>query len=443
MNPEPAARALGRLYLAFAILSVVAVFAPAAPDASVSIRQSLTVGCLDLGMAAVCRLLPWGRWPGWRCLLLTAPTVGLVGWCTAIGLLPPRTPSLVFTLLFVWVGSYFPRGASLPVVPCALVSYLGGMLSVPNPSPLRPEAVALMVTVWVLVAETIAAQHAKQQAALEELRFVLDNSNDLICRLDERSIIRYVSPSVTALLGWRAEEMLGRSSASFRHPDDVGSVAGSLASRGEPVTSTRRLRHRDGSYRRMETISRAVPTQRGHSEILTTSRDITDRYHAEQELERRATHDALTDLPNRDVLGRRLTQQLGDPDSSAALLFLDLDGFKAINDSHGHSVGDELLTAVAARLSSLTRSGDSVARFGGDEFVLLLTDLPATDNPLPAVAARVEQALSDPYQLSAVAVSIGCSVGVVAVDPRLTALEILARADAAMYEAKAQRRALR
>lgn len=296
----------------------------------------------------------------------------------------------------------------------------------------------------------------------------MENSTDLIVRLDEHSIIRYISPSVTTMLGWQPEQMLGRPSADFRHPDDTGSVSESLAQPGLPVVSNRRLRHADGSYRRLETTARAVPTGHGRFEVLSTSRDITDRYEAERELERRATHDPLTGLPNRDLLGRRLSDLLqrishaaaatpggkaveagegaearGAADASAAaamgqsaLLFLDLDGFKMVNDTHGHPAGDELLQQVAQRLAALIRPGDTLARFGGDEFVLLLTGLPDHRDALAGVAARVEFALTAPYYLRTGTVSIGCSLGAVGVEPGSTALELLAQADAAMYAHK-------
>ena len=164
--------------------------------------------------------------------------------------------------------------------------------------------------------------------------------------------------------------------------------------------------------------------------------DITERKHAEELLERRALFDELTGLPNRALLHDRLRQALARRDVAGpiAVLFLDLDGFKLVNDSYGHAVGDQLLRQVGARLRSVVRSADTVGRLAGDEFVILCPGSSRTD--AQALASRAASALAPQFDLGAVTAHVSASIGIVEVTPGQDAHAVIAAADTAMLEAK-------
>jgi diguanylate cyclase (GGDEF)-like protein len=171
---------------------------------------------------------------------------------------------------------------------------------------------------------------------------------------------------------------------------------------------------------------------------VLTIRDVTEQRQLEDELKHRVFHDALTGLPNRVLFADRATHGISlarRNGTTAAVLFIDLDDFKIINDTMGHSVGDELLAAVAGRLASLTRASDTAARLGGDEFALLIENL-ADPDAIEAFADRVVTAFSEPFQLSAGSALTTVTVGVATSDDSSDADQLLRHADLALYAAK-------
>jgi diguanylate cyclase (GGDEF)-like protein len=180
----------------------------------------------------------------------------------------------------------------------------------------------------------------------------------------------------------------------------------------------------------------AVPASDGRVICL---RDATGELHARRELEHRAMHDPLTGLPNRDLLMDRLSvalARLGRQGKGIGVLFIDLDGFKQINDEHGHLVGDELLVSIASRLRREVRDGDTVARYGGDEFVVLCEDLVHLDAAQP-LAQRLAAAVGQPVSAGDRLLAVQASVGVVVEqNPATSAEALVTRADAEMYRMK-------
>ena len=192
---------------------------------------------------------------------------------------------------------------------------------------------------------------------------------------------------------------------------------------------------RDGGALAISTTTLGV----GPGATAVCLRDATGELHARRELEHRAMHDPLTGLPNRDLLLDRLSvalARLGRQGTGLGVLFIDLDGFKQINDAHGHAVGDELLVSIASRLRREVRDGDTVARYGGDEFVVLCEDLVHLDAAMPLahrLAAAIGQPVSSGDRLLAVQASVGV---VVEQNPGTTAESLITRADAEMYRVK-------
>ena len=181
------------------------------------------------------------------------------------------------------------------------------------------------------------------------------------------------------------------------------------------------------------------PLGRGDGTTVVCFRDATGELRARRELEHRAMHDPLTGLPNRELLMDRLTvalARLGRQGTAVGVLFIDLDGFKEVNDVHGHQVGDELLVSVAARLRREVRDGDTVARYGGDEFVVLCEDLQRIEAAAP-LAQRLADAVAQPVSTGERLLVVQASIGIVVEqNPSTSADALVKRADAEMYRVK-------
>jgi diguanylate cyclase (GGDEF)-like protein/PAS domain S-box-containing protein len=258
----------------------------------------------------------------------------------------------------------------------------------------------------------------------------------------------YFSPRWFEMLGYEDGEIAQAVASWYRlcHPDDLprlkAEIAAHLSDGSTHFILEHRLRHKDGSYRWMLCRGLAVRRDDGTAYRMAGSlTDVHDRKVAEQRLYHEAAHDALTGLPNRvllqDLLSRAIARARRQNNYSYALLFIDLDGFKAVNDTHGHMVGDQLLIAVARRLESTLRPGDTVARLAGDEFTLLLDGLRLADDAL-LVAERVQRALAAPFDVAGKRVRVTASVGVTIGPAQYDRYEdVLRAADNAMYRGKA------
>ncbi|MBX6341242.1 MAG: GGDEF domain-containing protein, partial [Thermomicrobiaceae bacterium] len=201
-----------------------------------------------------------------------------------------------------------------------------------------------------------------------------------------------------------------------------------------------RIRHRSGAWRYLEVTSNNLLDVESVRGIVFTARDVTVRRELQERLMRQAFYDALTGLPNRSLFLDRLATALAQRDRRhelLAVMFIDLDGFKAINDRLGHAAGDELLRGVGQRLELSVRSGDTVSRYGGDEFTVLLTGLtdPGAVHP---VARRILAGIHEPFQVGSREVSISASIGVaIGGSPEPRPDDLLRDADIALYRAKA------
>ena len=277
-----------------------------------------------------------------------------------------------------------------------------------------------------------------------QFRTLVHNASDLITVVDRHGVIRYQSPSASKLVGVTSEDLLGTSYLDILDPEDRPLLevvfAGLVGSPGGSTTAEYRVEHNDGSSRFVESIVSNLLEDSSVEGLVLNTRDVTERKTLEEELARQAFHDSLTGLSNRAVFRDRLEHALdlsARYERSLAVLLLDLDGFKTVNDSLGHDVGDQLLVAVGARIEKSARSSDTVARLGGDEFVVLLEEDVDEEQAL-AVATRMLNVLAAPFEVGDREVFIGASIGIALSDGGpVEADDLIRNADTAMYAAKA------
>jgi diguanylate cyclase (GGDEF)-like protein/PAS domain S-box-containing protein len=293
-----------------------------------------------------------------------------------------------------------------------------------------------------------AAAEIERAAALTEMRerrfrALVQSAHDLVFVVDDKGGVTYASPSCVAVLGYEAEALLGPEHDRLIHQDDLASlveaVAGAVAAPGGVAEFAMRVRHRDGPWRWLEGIATNLFDDPAVEGVVINARDATARRAAEDAIRHQAMHDPLTGLSNRTLFNDRLEHALSRQARSGgyvAVMIVDLDSFKTINDSLGHLTGDNLLVAVAERFRTSLRDFDTIARLGGDEFAILVEDLDVPDHA-GRVAQRTLDALATPLQLVDRDVAIGASVGIALADPtNSTAEQLLSNADAAMYRAK-------
>jgi diguanylate cyclase (GGDEF)-like protein/PAS domain S-box-containing protein len=291
--------------------------------------------------------------------------------------------------------------------------------------------------------EALTDSHAELQRLERELRTVLETSPDSISWFDTDLRYRYANPATELITGQANDTLIGRSNRELEHGEDFlvvweaalrrvlatgrpGDLEWSSSLRGHPRWYHSRLvAHVDDDG---EVIG-----------VLTSTRDLSDLKAAEQALAHQAVHDTVTGLANRALLLDRVAQSLLRLErlpGRIAVLFVDLDFFKTVNDTLGHDAGDQVLVEVARRLESVSRRTDTVARFGGDEFVVLCDKL-RLDEDVRVVAERVVRVLAEPVTIDGREVQLSASIGIVVNDdPYARAEELIRDADAAMYQAK-------
>lgn len=307
----------------------------------------------------------------------------------------------------------------------------------------------LMVALSEHVGIAIGRARLYDQVRRSEAHFrtLVQHGSDLVSIVDADGQRRYVSPSYIHVLGYHSHDLLGQPIETINHPDDTDvdrRFFAALAQRPGAVDRFEaRVFHRDGSIRWLEAVASNRlddPDIRG---FVVNSRDITERKTLEDRLAHLAFHDPLTGLPNRTLFGRCLAETLERPRQgrkATAVLFVDLDGFKLVNDSYGHETGDRLLIEVGQRLRTCLRPIDTLARFGGDEFAILLDGV--TKSEATRVAERLIAAVRGPFTLGNTETYVTASVGVaLSARPRHRATDLLRNADIALYEAKALGRA--
>ncbi|HEX5717338.1 MAG TPA: EAL domain-containing protein [Thermoanaerobaculia bacterium] len=287
------------------------------------------------------------------------------------------------------------------------------------------------------------------QASEERFRALVQNASDMISILDPDGSVLYASPSHQRLLGHAPEDFVGGNFLDFVHYEDRPLVANALECLvdlpHENLTIEFRCQHRNDTWLTIESTASNLLAHPSVLGLVLNSHDITDRKRAEERLLHDALHDELTGLPNRALFMDRLWQAVErsrrEPDRLMAVLFLDVDQFKIVNDSLGHLVGDQLLIQIARALSSALRPMDTIARIGGDEFAILLERGHEVEDAA-SVADRIHERLAAPINLGGHEVFITASIGIAICTPDYEKPEDLLRdADTAMYRAKSSGRA--
>ncbi|SER89363.1 PAS domain S-box-containing protein/diguanylate cyclase (GGDEF) domain-containing protein [Vreelandella subterranea] len=264
-----------------------------------------------------------------------------------------------------------------------------------------------------------------------ELNLVIESAYDAYISIDDNDIVLDWNRAATTMFGWTRREALARPIQQLIFPDGVPE-----GDQQTPVTYY--AARRDGSSLPVEIRIKSLDIE-GRNQRSLFLHDVTERIQLERLRDLEAREDALTQLPNRRALDERLPEAMARTrrqQTALAVLFMDLDGFKAVNDLHGHAAGDELLREIAKRLGAAVRETDYVARWAGDEFVVLLENI-ALD-AAERLARQLVDTLEQPVQLQEAKVHVSASIGVALYKPDVgeTALELLKRADVAMYNAK-------
>ncbi len=288
---------------------------------------------------------------------------------------------------------------------------------------------------------TVRASERSERESSARFQAFFDYAGIAIQVLARDGTILQANPACRDMLGYAPDEMVGQSIARFLAADDASSIIAAcselLTASRESVTLEQRFEHKHGSIIWGQlTVARVQAA--GESRLMVMLQDVTERKRMEEELVRRAFQDDLTGLANRALFHDRLRHALERrvrTRNSVAVLLLDLDGFKRVNDSLGHAAGDQLLRVIATRISSTVRSGETVARLGGDEFAIVI-EVVQNDDEIESLAERLLRVISRPVTVAEREVVVSVSIGIALATPGEEGEAVLRNADVAMYSAK-------
>ncbi|MBM3670900.1 MAG: GGDEF domain-containing protein [Actinobacteria bacterium] len=303
-------------------------------------------------------------------------------------------------------------------------------------------AIALEEQVGGQPRERPTAVPTQARPGVDSIHALLAKVLDGVLVLDQDGTVNYASPDLQQMLG-RHDALVGTDALQLVHPEDVGAIRGALATlrsrNAGAMVLEFRAEHGDGSWRWFEAQATNLLDDPDISGILWNMRDVSERRAHEDDLRHRALHDTLTGLPNRTLLLDRLRGAIGRTGRDGrevALFFLDLDGFKEINDTLGHGAGDDVLTGIGRRLASVARAQDTVARYGGDEFVVVVEHNQDKER-VKSFTERIRSVFFEPVQAAQQAVQVSASIGIACINSGTPTPEGLLRdADTAMYRAK-------
>jgi len=270
-------------------------------------------------------------------------------------------------------------------------------------------------------------------------RLMVQNSSDVVAIVDDKSRFTYVSPSIERMLGFTSAELLGRTVYELLSVTEAERLRAVSREQLDGTSLELRIQGADGKVHAVEVGVTDMRKQPEVDGIVLNIRDVTERKTLEDDLRHQALHDDLTGLANRVLFSERVRDAIssrGQPVELVAVLFVDLDDFKLINDSLGHVVGDQVLVSIADRIQQCLRLSDVAARLGGDEFAVLLTGVYG-ESEIVEVADRIREAVGQPLKLAGNEFRMTASIGVAFdADATRTEEDLLRSADLAMYQAK-------
>jgi len=402
--------------------------------------------------------IPWGRLPRW------GETVALLGCISPLVLTRPSShtadllalPLVNIIVLFIALyGSRLELVATVAMMALQFVLPQTGELFTLDEVMRDVILTSLTTVVAVCVYQVVAVMRAQRLVILEDerqakvreswIQSILENTADALVTIDLHGTILAINRAARSMFGYQDRQLVG-------HPISVFIASQGQADFGAYLAA--RMRHQDegiGSGPRETTGIRsdletfpieysAGETEHGGTRVFIVSlRDITDRKAKDAALEHQALHDPLTGLPNRILLEDRLAQSLSQAKRNGrgmALLMLDFNNFKGVNDEFGHDVGDRLLRQISSRLIRSLRSGDTVARLGGDEFVVVPADVTSPEHAV-RIARKILESASQPVHIDGHEIEAGVAIGI-AMHPAdgIDALSLIRSADQAMYLAK-------
>lgn len=340
------------------------------------------------------------------------------------------------------LGTYFyNQMATASDLEYRIITLLGNTRYIHVRKVISPDSQGLPSQLFGTVVDITKRKQAEDELKIstEDLESFFNLSAYMVCIASPEGYFLKVSPAFTETLGFSEKELFAKPFVDLVHPDQKEITIKTLEflRRGMPITRhLNRYICKDGSYKWLEWTARSFVDG---GNIYAIAYDVTERKIAEEKLEKIALYDVLTNLPNRVLLADRLSQamvQCKRRNLALAVVFMDLDGFKAVNDSYGHNVGDELLIALSKRMKSALRQGDTLARIGGDEFIAILVDLKNIEDSEPSLE-RLLRAAAEPVTLGDAVIQVSASIGVTLYpEDAADADKLIRHADQAMYVAK-------
>ena len=375
---------------------------------------------------------------GWGAVLVIAYALGSSELLRSVG---PRTlrANLVWNYVAILGGE---TAVALGLAPSVIDPTLGHAIAITG-------AICLTIVTVVLATTAQAVECAEEELRERSAYFeaLVEHATDVIGDLTPDGTVRRVSPAVTDLLGYEPDDVEGQPVARFLAPEHAELLQGTLeqivASPGRSMTFEIRLHHRDGAER--DAVATLTSTSsHGRDGIIVNLHDVTLQRQLEAQLRHDARHDSLTGLLNRKAFARvseRVSAEACEQGAPVSVLFVDLDGFKNINDSFGHETGDRVLVETARRLQGCIRTGDVLARLGGDEFAILVRHGGDGQGPTD-VADRILRSLTERIPGLPHDTRVGASIGIaVRTTDGIEISTLMRQADEAMYRAKSTGRA--
>ncbi|MEA2244756.1 MAG: hypothetical protein QOD24_4312, partial [Solirubrobacteraceae bacterium] len=356
---------------------------------------------------------------------------------------PTRLPASVLAELRVP-----PTSADTLLLPLSVRGETHGVLAIacekPIPRALQSGLAALATEVSLALESAALTEEVHRRTSEARFGSLVQHSSDLITVLDESGLVVYQSPSIERVLGYSPDELVGTSFIRLLQPGEEGRLPHVLADPAHAAAGTEALecslRHKDGRALQFEVLYTDLLDDENVHGVVLNSRDVSERKAFEEQLAHQAFHDPVTNLANRALFVERVRHAVPRArreGSRLAVIFMDLDDFKTINDSLGHAAGDAVLLEIAKRLDGSIRPSDTAARFGGDEFAVLLEDVGSAQDAADT-AERILESLAVPLQLEGKEVFVTCSLGISIADGDAAsgAYELIRNADAALYIAK-------